>query len=89
MDGWDMFNVGRSTQWAFAGGTGLNLKADSATIGLAILILRQVARPSNTPLEVSRMLLGHHFAKVPPQVLLTGNLEDIAPTTDFTCTRCP
>ena len=30
---------------------------------------------------------GHHFAKVPPEVLLTGNLKDIVPTTDFTCTR--
>ena len=46
MDGWDMFNVGRSTQWAFAGGAGFNPKADSATIGLAILILRQMASPT-------------------------------------------
>ena len=32
---------------------------------------------------------GYHFAKVPPVILLTGNSEDIAPTTYFTCTRCP
>ena len=30
---------------------------------------------------------GHQFAKVPQEILLRGNLEDIAPTVDFTCTR--
>ena len=46
MDGWDVFNVGRATQWAFADGLGVNPKADSETIGLAILTLRQVVGPS-------------------------------------------
>ena len=29
----------------------------------------------------------HYFATYPPNYYLTGNLEDIAPTTDFTCMR--
>ena len=41
-----VFNVGRATQWAFANSLGVNPKADPETIGLAILILWQVARPS-------------------------------------------
>ena len=41
-----MFNVGRATQWDFADGLGINSKADPETIGLTILILRQVPRPS-------------------------------------------
>ena len=66
-DGCEVFNVGRATQWAFADGLGDNLKddPDPETIGLAVLILRQV--------------VSHHFAKIPPEVLLTGNLEGIAP----------
>ena len=60
-----MFNVGRATQWAFADGLGVNLASDPETIGLTVLILRQV--------------VSHHFAKIPPEVLLTGNLEGIAP----------
>ena len=46
MDGYELFNVGRVTHWAFADGLGVNPKADPETIGPAILILRQVARPS-------------------------------------------
>ena len=47
--GWgcEMFNIGRATQWAFADGLGVNSKADPETVGLAILILRQVARLFN------------------------------------------
>ena len=56
-------------QWVFADDLGVNLKADPKTIGLAILILRQVA--------------GYRFAKVPKEVLLIENLKDIAPTTDL------
>ena len=67
-----MFNVGRAKQWAFADGLGVNQKADPETTGLAILSL-----------DKWRV---HHFTKVPPEVLLTGNLDDIVPTTDFTCT---
>ena len=70
MDGCEGFNVGRTTHWAFADGLGVNPKADPETIGLAFLILRQVARPS--------LCQG-----TPPEALLTENLEDIAPTTDF------
>ena len=44
--GCEVFNVGRATQWSFADGLGVNLKADPQTVGLAILILRQGARPS-------------------------------------------
>ena len=46
MDGCEVFNVGRATHWDFADGLGVNQKADPETIGLAILILGQVARPS-------------------------------------------
>ena len=46
MDGCEVFNVGRATHWAFANGLGVNPKADPETSGLAILNLRQVARPS-------------------------------------------
>ena len=42
----DMFNVGLAIQWAFTDGLGVNPKADPETVGLAILILRQVARLS-------------------------------------------
>ena len=70
-----MFNIGRATQWAFANGLGVNLKADPEIIGLAILILRQVAIPS--------LYKGGLIS----EVLLTGNLEEIAPMTDFTYTR--
>ena len=35
----DMFNVGRATQWAFDDGLGVNPKTDPETIGLSILIL--------------------------------------------------
>ena len=35
---WEVFNVGRATEWAFADGVGVNPKADPETIGLAILI---------------------------------------------------
>ena len=45
-DGCEVFNVGRATHWAFSEGLGVNPKTDPETIGLAILILRQVARPS-------------------------------------------
>ena len=41
MDRCEVFNVKRATQWAFAGGLGVNPKANPETIGLAILILRQ------------------------------------------------
>ena len=41
-----VFNVGRATHWTFADGLGVNPKADPETIGLAISILGQVARPS-------------------------------------------
>ena len=40
------FNVGQATQWDFADGLRVNPKADPETTGLAILILRQVARTS-------------------------------------------
>ena len=42
----DVFSVGRATQWPFGDGLGVNPKVDPETIGLTILILRQVARPS-------------------------------------------
>ena len=38
------FNVGQATQWDFADGLRVNPKADPETTGLAILILREVAR---------------------------------------------
>ena len=41
----ELFNDGRVTHWAFADDLGINPKADPETIGLAILILRQVASP--------------------------------------------
>ena len=44
MDGCQVYNVGRATQWAFADGLGVNPKADPETIVLEILILRQVAK---------------------------------------------
>ena len=37
----NVLNVGRATQWTFANGLGVKLKADPETVGLAILILRQ------------------------------------------------
>ena len=46
LDEWDEFNFEWSTQWSFADGLGFNPKADPEKIGLAILILRQVARSS-------------------------------------------
>ena len=58
-----MFNVGLAIQWAFTDGLGVNPKADPETVGLAILILRQVARPSlcqGTPRgNIDRELGGH------------------------------
>ena len=44
-DGW-MDEMCSATQWAFADGLEVNQKVVSETIGLANLILRQVARPS-------------------------------------------
>ena len=41
----DEFSVGRASQWFFVDGLGVNPKVCPETIGLAILILRQVARP--------------------------------------------
>ena len=58
-----MFNVGRVTQWAFTDGLRINPKADPETIGLAILILREVARPSlcqGTPRSIIDRELGGH-----------------------------
>ena len=40
---WNMLNVGRATQWALADDLGVNSKVDPATVGLAILIFREVA----------------------------------------------
>ena len=40
------FKVGRDAQWTFGDGLGVNPKVDPETIGLANLILRQVAKPS-------------------------------------------
>ena len=40
MVGWEVFNVGRATHWAFTDGLGVNPKADTETFGLAILIRR-------------------------------------------------
>ena len=42
LDGWDVFNIWRDTQWAFADSLGVS-KADWETLGLTILILRQMA----------------------------------------------
>ena len=63
--GWgcEVFNVGRATHWAFADGLGVNPKADPETIGLAILILRQVERTSlwqGTPRDIIGRKLGGH-----------------------------
>ena len=41
-----MFNVEQAAQWAFAYYLEVNLKADPETIGLTVLILGQVVRPS-------------------------------------------
>ena len=74
MDGCELFNVGRATHWAFTDGLGVNPKADLETVGLAILILRQVARPSicqGTPRGIIDRELGGHC------------------THDEFCTRCP
>ena len=68
----NVFKVGRATQWVFVDGLGVNPKADPGTVGLAIFVLRQVARPS--------------VYQGAPKILLTENLKDIAPTTDITCT---
>ena len=43
---WRMNEIGLTSQGAFADGLGFNLRGDPETIGLAILILRQVASPS-------------------------------------------
>ena len=72
MDECEMFNVGRATHWAFADGLGVNPKAAPETIGLAVLVLRQVARPSLCQ-GTSRGIF---------------YTLDIAPTTDFKCTKC-
>ena len=66
-------NLSVSGKWSFADGLTVNPKA----------------RPENIGLQLSQFWSldkwrGHHFAKIPLEVLLTGNLEDIAPTTDFT-----
>ena len=58
-----VFNVGRATHWAIADGLGVDPKADPETIGLAILILGQVARPSlcqGTPRGIIDRELGGH-----------------------------
>ena len=60
---WYVFNVGQATHWATADGLGVNPKADPETIGLAILILGQVARPSlcqGTPRVIIGRELGGH-----------------------------
>ena len=62
-------------QWVFADGLGFNLKADQEITGLEILILWQMASPS--------LSLG-----TPKSIIWQGTWEDIAPMTDFTCTRC-
>ena len=49
MDGWNGwygFNVGQAKQRAFADGLRFNPKTNAETVILAVLILRQVARPS-------------------------------------------
>ena len=63
MDGCVELNVRRTTQWAFVDGLGVNSKADPKIIGLAILILRQVARSSycqGTPRGIIDRELGGH-----------------------------
>ena len=60
---WDVFNVGRATQWDFADGLRVNPKADLETIGLADLILWQVASSSlclGTPRGIIDGELGGH-----------------------------
>ena len=64
-DGCEVFNVGRATQWAFADGLGDNLKddPDPETIGLAVLILRQVSKSSlcrGFPIGIIDRVLGGH-----------------------------
>ena len=57
------FNVGRATHWAIADGLGVNPKADPETVGLAVLILRQVPKPSlcqGTPRGIIDSELGEH-----------------------------
>ena len=70
-----MLNVGRATHWAFADGLGVYAKADPETNAVAILILRQVARPSL-------------HQDTPRDIIWMGTWWALAPTTDFTCTRC-
>ena len=58
-----MFNVGQAMQRAFTDRLGVNPKADPETIGLAILILGQVAKPSpcqGTPRGIFDRELGGH-----------------------------
>ena len=62
-DGSEVFNVGLATHWAFANGLGVNLKIDPEAIGLAILFLKQVVRPSlcqGTPIGIFDRELGRH-----------------------------
>ena len=59
----EVLNVGQATQWAFADGLWVNPKAELKTIGLAILILGQVERPSlcqGTPRAIFDRELGGH-----------------------------
>ena len=44
--GWDVLNIELGTQWAFVEGLGFTSKDDPEIVGLEILILGQVARPS-------------------------------------------
>ena len=46
MDGCDLFNGGRTTQWDFVDGLEINPTADAETIDLAVLIHRRVAGQS-------------------------------------------
>ena len=69
---WDVFNVGHATQWAFADVLVVKLKVDPETIG------------HENSLD---KWLVHHFAKVPPEEILTENLKDIVPRMDFTYTK--
>ena len=64
MDECVVFNIGRATQCVFADGLGVNPKAYSETIVLAVLILRQIVGPllcHGTPRGVIDMELGGHF----------------------------
>ena len=59
----DLFNVGRAMQWYFSDDLGVNPKADPETLGLEILILRQVATQSlfqSTPRRFIGLELGEH-----------------------------